>query len=361
MWLTSQVIEKSSALLAVVSGYLQRMTSSQHRAMTTLHLWLSLVVGMAVHVYVLIGWVQTRESFSLQGAFANLPIGPFRNPLYRGNQLSAEEHRKAAERQKDLEAELKSIEATNKELNARANSALQDVKRRDATIQELTMQLKTLTEQGEQSQTMSAILTYAIREVYRMLGISMAVARSGESLTYEQEFHELMKEFANAIKKVTLDNKADKSSSIMIINPACNYMEIVGSNGLEHASLARTFERGQGFAGSVWETKAPQICGDVLSDRRFRQEGCSPTGPYRSIIGIPILDHSNDIVGAFFVQCHRVDSFALDEDILLLSPFARLLALALVEYRSIKWDYSFSAAESAAVGGDSVHATDTTP
>lgn len=164
----------------------------------------------------------------------------------------------------------------------------------------------------------------------------MALISQTDLDSYQRELQVVLNELANTITKVTFDTTNDKHSSIMMPSDDNTVLKIVASNGLTYESRRKTFQRGQGFAGWIWEHKVSAICIDVTQDQRFQQEGCAPSGHYRSIVGVPILSSTKEILGAIFVQSRRIDVFDESKDSAILSYFAQLLAIIITDYNFLR-------------------------
>ena len=169
-------------------------------------------------------------------------------------------------------------------------------------------------------------------EMFRILGHVLVLLNLKTSDDYQAQFKYLMDELSNSVTKVTVDRVSDKYSSLMIVDIARNVMRIAGSNGLSHESRRREFRMGQGFAGWIWEQKRSDVCDDVVTDDRFHQEGCAPSGQYRSIVGVPVMGVNREVVGALFVQSRRAGVFDRERDPAILLHFARLISICGADY-----------------------------
>ncbi|MHB1042213.1 MAG: GAF domain-containing protein [Eubacteriales bacterium] len=119
-------------------------------------------------------------------------------------------------------------------------------------------------------------------------------------------------------------DRADKSSSIYFINN--NILEMYAYNRIDFSSSReRKFNYGQGFAGSIWSSNAPEIVQDVSLDERFKGE-FTPGHDYGSILGYPIRT-GKEFSGVLCIQSKIKNGFE-DDDLIMVSFYADICGLA---------------------------------
>lgn len=274
---------------------------------------IALVLGIGTLMVLELRRFTRTETFDVPYIGKPLQIPPIKNYYYIPAMVAPRE----------LAAKLKSAERDLATLRQQ-----QDALSREN--QELSQRLVSLVSASQALQQEADHYTDALQEMYRLLGYVQALL-SCEVSEYPEEFRRAMDEVATTLVRVTSDKGNDTYSSIMMVNPESALLEIVGSNGLSHESRSRTFRKGQGFAGWIWERGQPDVCPDIAQDGRFEAPDCKPSGPYRSIIGLPILDSGQEVIGALFVQSRRTASFHPSRDTAVLSYFAKLLAICITD------------------------------
>ena len=170
----------------------------------------------------------------------------------------------------------------------------------------------------------------AIEELYNLMTHMLTLKAYEDSRQFFYKFYFLMHEFASAITRVAAPDIVDKHSSVMIISYTNDYLKIIGSCGLKSNSRHKTFKKGQGFAGLVWE-KGQTTVWEVGSGSETINYGDSEPS-FKSIIGVPINDHNNEFIGAFFIHSSRLKVFDKEKDEAILSYFSMLLAIIFNDY-----------------------------
>ncbi len=313
---TKKVILNSSMWFVdhITKGISQIREINCRFALTTIY-FAVIIVGIATTVKSIFIWFLTSKTIEIPLLRRNYPfIPPFKNKFYRDDLV------KTPEQVKNLNARLKEAKRENKRITQEYEIAKQII----TQLKQSNKELSEFTQDYFDYKKLADHNVYATEELYKLLGHVLALVCCVDQESYLREYTSVMNEFANTLTKLTIDQVNDKYSSIMAI--VGDSMVIVGSHGLNHDSKKKTFTRGQGLAGWIWENGQPAICRDVNEDERFRQTGCHPSGLYRSIIGVPVFDCDKAVIGALFVQSRRPNVF-VEEDLAMLSYCAVLLAI----------------------------------
>lgn len=135
---------------------------------------------------------------------------------------------------------------------------------------------------------------------------------------------DFLDEVATEICCSMVDDASDKSCSIMIIEGG--ELRIWGQSRIEPDSRKTTsFQRGIGFAGSIWDKGHYEIVGNVNEDPRFHRR--SGIHYYNSIIGVPIIIWG-DITGVICVQSEKLNGFT-PNDAGIIQSFAEIVIMGL--------------------------------
>jgi hypothetical protein len=172
------------------------------------------------------------------------------------------------------------------------------------------------------------------QELYNLMYYILLLKKISEPIEYIREFRLVIQEFSSTLIRVVAGNISDKHSSIMIVWFQDEKLRIIGSSGLKPGSHQKKFSKGQGFAGWIWETEQVDICNDVDNDPRFKHAGCEINSPFKSIIGVPIFDYNQKIIGVVFVHSNQRNIF-VPEDGAVLSHFTMLLSFVFIDFLSI--------------------------
>lgn len=120
---------------------------------------------------------------------------------------------------------------------------------------------------------------------------------------------------------------SDKSISLFQVEG--DELSIIGSVRINAESIAkRSFKKGIGFAGHIWNTGEPEIINRIeKEDARFHDQGI-PATPIGSILGFPLIV-DNHILGVLCLQSEREDGFS-DADLRTVEYYARMCTLMLL-------------------------------
>jgi hypothetical protein len=120
-------------------------------------------------------------------------------------------------------------------------------------------------------------------------------------------------------------DRADKSSSIFFVDEY-NILKMYAYNRVDfNSSRERAFNKGDGFAGSIWENETPEIIQGISNDPRFQGE-FSPNHRYDSILGYPIKI-GKDVIGVLCVSSESEDGLN-EDDLIMVEFYAGICALA---------------------------------
>ena len=145
----------------------------------------------------------------------------------------------------------------------------------------------------------------------------------------EEKKSDWKKEFCNNVLDecgtVLQKDRADKSSSIYLINNR-EQLEVYAYNRIEFSSSRqRKFSKGEGFAGGIWASGESMLINDIEDNDLFTGE-FAPTHEYNSILGIPIKV-GNKIYGVLNIQSEKKNGFS-EDDLRTVVFYADMCALA---------------------------------
>ena len=98
------------------------------------------------------------------------------------------------------------------------------------------------------------------------------------------------------------------------------------------SAATRTFKKGEGFAGSIWEKNRYEIVNQIDSQNDLRFKGYEPRHRFKAIVGIP-LSIEDVILGVLCIQSENEDGFN-ESDVRTLEFYARICTL-LLQYDKI--------------------------
>ena len=77
------------------------------------------------------------------------------------------------------------------------------------------------------------------------------------------------------------------------------------------------------------------LCRSIDDDPRIWRKENSAL-PFCSIIGVPVLDFDEEVLGALFVQCNRENVFDEIKDTFTLSYFGKILAIIFIDFFTVR-------------------------
>lgn len=99
-----------------------------------------------------------------------------------------------------------------------------------------------------------------------------------------------------------------------------------GSRISAQSLYERSFRKGEGFAGKVWEERKAMIEGLVNDEHDFRFQGkYKPNHEFKSIMGLPITV-GNDVLGVLCIQSEQENAFS-QEDLRAVTFYANCCSL----------------------------------
>jgi len=153
----------------------------------------------------------------------------------------------------------------------------------------------------------------------------------GRAMTYISDLKSLLKYILNQAIEVTVAEKG----SIMLHDPDTNQLSVRVLAGLQDKEYQRkvnnneikckTFEPGEGVAGTVFQTGEPTFINKTLEDKRFIGGGASFAN---SIACIPMKVY-DDIIGVINVTNKKTGDGFTDEDIEMLGAVADQAAISI--------------------------------
>lgn len=165
-----------------------------------------------------------------------------------------------------------------------------------------------------------------VQKLHRSLRNRLFEIRDSKDVNVD--IRDMLNEIAVEICSTLIDDTADKSCSIMLVEG--NELKIWGQNRIEPDSIKPTsFIRGVGFAGSIWLKAEAEILGDINTDPRF---GRQPKY-YGAIIGVPIVLWK-EVIGVICVQSKKNNSFS-PPDAGIIGNFSELIILILTMHQVI--------------------------
>ncbi|WP_206738111.1 GAF domain-containing protein [Fictibacillus sp. S7] len=152
-----------------------------------------------------------------------------------------------------------------------------------------------------------------------------------------RSLHTLLSEHKEGWKKEFMDNvlnecvtclysnKSDKSASLFLINEY-NKLKIFAYYRIDTKSAReKSFAKGEGFAGEVWELGDTKTLADVYKDGGWSHKK-EHLDHYTSIIGTPIWVKGN-IIGVLCIQSEDKAEFKQDDEVMIRS-YADICGLA---------------------------------
>lgn len=143
----------------------------------------------------------------------------------------------------------------------------------------------------------------------------------GESPNWLWEFcHNVLSECVTTLTK----DRADKSSTLYRVQD--DRLVMFTYSRIEHASTRdRSFKKGEGFAGYIWQIEQQALEDDVSQSEHF-QGAFAPRHSYGSILGCPVKIADN-VLGVLCIQSEKTKGFEQD-DLIITQFYADILALA---------------------------------
>ena len=293
-----------------ISAWLSDLSSASAGFALVLICGFIIVVGVCKGPHLIYFWFKSTEKFEFplakyfhKGPIPNVFYDPFIKDKGKGIAKEAARLRKELDRRNEANDKLiKQVGNYTEQLKEQAN--------------------KTNEFQIETWRSLSIL-----KDLERLMEHIMVLIAGPLSDRKEDKF---LREVVSAVARLPyaqgIQTKEKVSCSVMKVEE--DVLKIVECVGLKSGSEKKTFRLGQGFAGRIWESREPDVCNDVNDDVRFNDEGCKPSGVYKSIIGIPILGVGGEALGALFVQCSCTNAFDLSKDGAMLAYYSGLLSLA---------------------------------
>ena len=154
------------------------------------------------------------------------------------------------------------------------------------------------------------------------------LVRSLHTLLSEQKDgwkKEFMGNVLNECVTCLSSNKSDKSASLFLINEY-NKLEIFAYYRIDTKSAReKSFAKGEGFAGEVWDLGDTKTLADVYQDDGWSHKK-EHLDHYNSIIGTPIWV-KGDIIGVLCIQSEDKTEFKQDDEVMIRS-YADICGLA---------------------------------
>jgi transcriptional regulator with GAF, ATPase, and Fis domain len=159
----------------------------------------------------------------------------------------------------------------------------------------------------------------------RLLGSASFLLKNGERDRFvDSMLHSVLNECTTILQR----DYNDKSIALYQVDGEHLAMRSYSRISAESAAT-RKFTKGEGFAGSVWESNEPtiELSIDVENDSRF-QGILRPKHGFKSILGLPI-SIGDDVLGVLCLQCERENGFT-QEDLRAVTFYANCCSLILL-------------------------------
>jgi len=184
------------------------------------------------------------------------------------------------------------------------------------------------TDRDEQAHRAEAArLERRLRQLASLMEVSVLI---GSSLD--------LSEVLNSVMQKAQDVMDAEASSILLLNERTNKLEFEvalggGENTLATLRKKITLDLGQGIAGSVALTRAPELIADVAADPRFFRDADKTTGfTTRSMLAAPLIVRDK-LVGVAEVINPRGGGRFTTEDLELFATYCRQVAVAIENAR----------------------------
>ncbi len=304
-------------------------------------IYTSIPLGVVLWVYILYYRLRTASTLDIPVISKYLPIPTIINPLYdESYKKTKAKVKELSQKQRQANKELTTLENELIVISNERNNLKKRLNEVETVRNNYLNELNNLIEKSVQLHSETDYHTFVFKEGIKLLD---HVLKFRDFITQhlDQDFHLIVQEFkkvvnesANTITKITFDRINDKDSSIWILSYNGEYLELIASNGLE-PEPHKKYSRGQGLAGWIWNHKLPAVCPNAHFDSRIWRRVNSVL-PFCSIIGVPILDFDEKVLGALFVQCNRENVFDEIKDIFTLSYFGKILAIIFIDFLSAR-------------------------
>lgn len=178
-----------------------------------------------------------------------------------------------------------------------------------------------------------ASLSSKIRVSIRHSDNSNRVLRSLNYLYYKRDRDIISKMLADILQEcITVLEKDQSDKSISLFQVQGDNLKIIESVRINAESVdKRTFTRGEGFAGSVWESQEPTVVNSIeIGDSRFDNYRLQAT-PIGSIIGYPLIaEVGGEVLGVLCLQSEVQEGFNEEADLRTVEFYARLCTTVLL-------------------------------
>lgn len=184
----------------------------------------------------------------------------------------------------------------------------------------------------KQSENIAALMG-KIRVSLRHTDNSNRLLRSLNYLYYKRDKNLIQKMLADVLQEcVTILEKDQSDKSISLFQVQGSNLRIIESVRINAESVdKRTFTKGEGFAGAIWESQQPTIVNSIEEeDSRFNDYRLQAT-PIGSIVGYPLIaEVGGEVLGVLCLQSEVEDGFNEEADLRTVEFYARLCTTVLL-------------------------------